>query len=358
MRLLSLVHLSGQNDEHIRGVMPTKIKRLALSIGLAVLAVGGVRTIYPSDSQGISIRRLVLNSDDSAESQVGALEFIAAWELRSRNDDFGGISALTVLNDGRFVGIGDAGTLIGFELTGDGQMDSTFILSLPGSQGPDFNYKDRDSEGIAYDPDSGQFWVSFENKHAIRRYSKDFTRQTGLVRPPEMQNWPKNKGAEGIIRLNDGRFIVVAESIDDDTHKALLFSGDPIERSSTITPFRIRPPSGYRVTDGVQLPDGRIAIINRAIGFPQGFSAKVSLLTLGTIRRNDMVSAKVIASLASPLLVDNFEGIAFTREGEADILWLISDNNFSIFQRTILMKFRLSPERDSKKPEASTAPGL
>ena len=338
--------------------MATKIKRLALGIGLAVLAVGGVRTIYPSDSQEIMLRRLALNPDDPAQRQVGALEFIAAWELRSRNDDFGGISALTVLNDGRFVGIGDAGTVIGFGLTNDGRIDRSFIVPLPNLDGPGFNYKDRDSEGIAYDPDSGQYWVSFEQRHAIRRYSKDFTRQTGQVHPPEMRDWPKNKGAEAIIRLTDGRFIVIAESIDDDTHKALLFAGDPVERRNSITPFRIRPPSGYRVTDAVQLPDGRIAVLNRAIGFPQGFSAKVSLLTLGTVRRDEIVSAKVIASLASPLLVDNLEGIAGTREGEDNILWLISDNNFSIFQQTILMKFRLLPQADSKKPKALTAPGL
>jgi hypothetical protein len=52
------------------------------------------------------------------------------------------------------------------------------------------------------------------------------------------------------------------------------------------------------------------------------------------------------------------EGIAVTREGQDTILWLVSDNNFSIFQRTILMKFRLPHQPDSKKPAASTAPGL
>jgi hypothetical protein len=31
---------------------------------------------------------------------------------------------------------------------------------------------------------------------------------------------------------------------------------------------------------------------------------------------------------------------------------LISDNNFTLFQRTILMKFRLPDQPDSKKPEA------
>jgi hypothetical protein len=338
--------------------MSPKIKRLALGIGLAFVAVAGVRTIYPSDSQDISLKPLQLNPDNPAMRQVGGLEFIAAWELLSKNGDFGGISALMALKDGGFVGIGDAGTLIGFGLTSDASTDRPFIVPLPNLNGPENSYKDRDSEGIAYDPDRGQFWVSFEAHHAIRRYSRSFARSTGIVRPAAMQNWPKNKGAESLIRLKNGQFIIIAESVDDGTHPALLFSGDPIERGSNITQFRFRPPVGYRVTDGVQLPDGRIALVNRSIGFPQGFSAKISLLNPNDISTSTVAAGTVIASLASPLLVDNMEGIAVTTEGPQVYLWLISDNNFSIFQRTILMKFRLPSAPDKKKPEAVAAPGF
>ena len=135
--------------------MSPKIKRLALGIGLAFVAVAGVRTIYPSDSQDISLKPLQLNPDNPAMRQVGGLEFIAAWELLSKNGDFGGISALMALKDGGFVGIGDAGTLIGFGLTSDASTDRPFIVPLPNLNGPENSYKDRDSEGIAYDPDRG-----------------------------------------------------------------------------------------------------------------------------------------------------------------------------------------------------------
>lgn len=332
--------------------MTAKIKRLALGIILAVLTVGGVRTIYPNDSQDIIVRRLALNPDNAAQRQVGALEFIAAWELRSRNEGFGGISALLSVGDSRFVGIGDAGTLIRFRLTDDGRIDRATIAPLPNVHGPNVSYRDRDSEGLAYDPDSGQYWVSFEGNHAIRRYSKSFAQQTGMIRPAILQKLPRNKGAESMVRLQDGRFIIIAESLDDDMHSAWIFSGDPIESTTTITPFTFRPPAGYRVTDAAQLPDGRIVLLNRAIGFPSGFTAKVSLLNPDSIGRNSVLSADVIASLAAPLLVDNMEGIAVTSDGNSMFLWLISDNNFTLFQRTILMKFRLPDQPDSKKPEA------
>ena len=47
---------------------------------------------------------------------MGDLVFLGAWELGSGNGDFGGISALAALPGGRFVGVSDAGTLIGFGL--------------------------------------------------------------------------------------------------------------------------------------------------------------------------------------------------------------------------------------------------
>lgn len=326
-----------------RNTAHAKWRTLALAFGIALLSVGGVRTIYPSRSQDILMSRLPLDSHLSIPSMPGGLELVAAWELTSKNDSFGGISALSALSNGRFVGIGDAGTLIGFEIPDDRRKHWSRIAPLPNLQGPNMSYKDRDSEGIAYDPVSGQYWVSFEAHHAIRRYATSFARQNGVSRPAAMQDWPKNKGAECLIRLRDGRFLVIAETLDDGTHPALLFSGDPVDQDSVTTPLRFRPPAGYRVTDGVQLPDGRIAILNRAIGFPEGFSAKISLLHSPDISRAKIVSARVIATLASPMLVDNMEGITTTTEGDDTFLWLISDNNFSIFQRTLLMKFRLKP---------------
>lgn len=340
------------------GRMIDRMKPLGLAALLAVLAVGGVRVIYPTASQDIALQPLVLDVDNPALRRVGGLVFEGAWELRSRNEDFGGISALVALADGRFIGVGDAGTLIGFGLTQDERTDRPFIAPLPDSHGPNQNYKDRDSEGIAHDPMSGQFWISFEANHAIRRYSSGFARTTGILRLKQMQEWPDNKGAECIIRLRDGRFIIIAETLDGDTHPALLFSGDPVERGSAVSAFRYRPPAGYRVTDGAQLPDGRLVILNRRISFPKGFAAKIALVDTATVKSGNIAAGKVIASLAPPYLVDNMEGIAITQKTGATYIWLISDNNFSIFQRTILMQFQFPPDPKTKKPEALAAPGF
>lgn len=337
--------------------MIAKFARLFLLLTLTALSVGGVRTIYRNTSQNIAMKPLTLDPAHPGVRRVGELVFLAAWELGSGNPDFGGISALTALPGGRFVGVSDAGTLIGFGLTSDDRTNRPFIAPLPESHGPSKTYADRDSEGISFDAESGQFWVSYEAKHAIRRFSRSFARSNGMVRPAEMQGWSDNKGAETIIRLRDGRFIVIAESLDPDIHQALLFSGDPVEPGTSISKFSYLPPAGYRVTDGTTLPDGRLLILNRFIGFPKGFAAKLAVLDPAVVKPRATVAGKVIATLAAPLLVDNMEGVAITREGNDTIIWLISDNNFNIWQRTLLMKFRLA-ERNKKKPDAEPAPGF
>ena len=340
------------------GAMTTKFAKLFVLMALTMLSAGGVRTIYRNNSQNIAMKPLTLDPSHPGVRRVGDLIFLAAWELGSGNPDFGGISALTALPGGRFVGVSDAGTLIGFGLTGNDQTNRPFIAPLPESQGPGKTFEDRDSEGITFDADSGQFWVSYEAKHAIRRFSRSFARSNGIVRPAEMQRWSDNKGAETIIRLRDGRFIVIAEGLDNDVHQGLLFSGDPVEPGTSISKFSYRPPPGYRVTDGTMLPDGGLLILNRTIGFPKGFAAKLAVVDPEIVKAGAMLTGTVIATLTSPLLVDNMEGLATTREGGDTVIWLVSDNNFNIWQRTLLMKFRLSMRGQKKKPDASPAPGF
>jgi hypothetical protein len=338
--------------------MRKRLSQLLLVSLLAVLAIGGFRTTYKNSSQNIALKPLPFNPDKPENTRVGQLQFLKAWELGSGNLDFGGISALTSLPDGRFIALSDAGTLIGFGLTNDDRTDRPFIAPLPEAFGPGKGYVDRDSEGLVNDTASGQFWVSYEGKHMIRRFTPSFARSDSLVRPAEMQYWGANSGAEAIARLPDGRFLVFSEGADrsDGSYAALAFSGDPVEPGTTHFVFGYLSPKGYKPTDAKMLPDGRLLILNRRIGFPEGFSAKLTVLNPADIAKDEAISGTVIATLKSPLLVDNMEGMAITQEAGRTIIWMISDNNFNIWQRTLLMKFALLTPK--KKPEAEAAPGF
>ncbi len=338
--------------------MRDRLPRLALLLLLMVVAVGGHRVYSRNYSQRIELVPLALDESDPERKKVGALTFLNAWELRSDNSDFGGISALAVLGTNRFLAASDAGALIGFTLGQSNRMEDSFIAALPGAYGDDADYRDRDSEGMTRDPSSGRIWVSYEARHAIRRFSPSLGRIDGTKRLTFTKGWKANGGVEAIARLRNGRFVLFSETHlrADGSNSAFLYSGDPVEPGSQVTLFGYRAPDGYRPTDATELPDGRLLILNRRIGLPQGFSAKLTILNPAEIETDVAIAPRTIATLKSPLLVDNMEGLAITEEPGRIIVWMISDDNFTAFQRTILMKFAL--DLPNKKPEAETAPGF
>ena len=65
---------------------------------------------------------------------------------------------------------------------------------------------------------------------------------------------------------------------------------------------------------------------------------------IGRLQPGATVHAEELARLASPYTVDNLEGLAATKgpRGET-LLWLVSDDNFNPFQRTLLLLFELAP---------------
>ena len=338
--------------------MHHRLPRIFLLLLLLVSAVGGIRVYSRNYSQQIELVPLALDESDQKRSKVGALTFLNAWELRSDNSDFGGISALVVIGENRFLAVSDAGTLIVFTLGQSDQMEGRFIAALPGAIGDNSNYRDRDSEGMAYDPATGRIWISYEVRHAVRRLSPSLGRIDGIKRLTFTKGWNPNGGVEAIARLRDGRFVLFSETHrrEDGSNSAYIYSGDPVEAGSRATPFGYRSPEGYRPTDATPLPDGRLLILNRRIGLPDGFSAKLAIVNPADIEADKAIAPRIIASIAAPLLVDNMEGVAITQEGGRIIVWMISDNNFTALQRTILMKFALN--LPNKKPEAETAPGF
>jgi hypothetical protein len=338
--------------------MRDRLPRLALLLLLMIAAVGGHRVYSRNYSQQIELIPLALDETDPERKKVGALTFLNAWELHSDNSDFGGISALAMIDNNRFLALSDAGTMIGFTLGRSDRMESSFIAALPGAYGENVDYRDRDSEGMTYDPLSGRIWVSYEARHAIRRLSPSLGRIDGTKRLTFTKGWKANGGVEAIARLRNGRFVLFSETHlrADGSNSAFLYSGDPVEPGSQVTLFGYRAPDGYRPTDATELPDGRLLILNRRIGLPQGFSAKLAILNPAEIETDVAIAPRTIATLKSPLLVDNMEGLAITEEPGRIIVWMISDDNFTAFQRTILMKFAL--DLPNKKPEAETAPGF
>ncbi len=275
-----------------------------------------------------------------AQRRFGRLTLIGALVLKSEAPAFGGFSAIAV-GRARVTLLSDGGNWIRFGIRHGGLVDARAGF-LPNGPGTGWEKRDRDSESLAIDPASGAMWVGFEGANAIWRYAPGFARAEARVRPPGMRGWPVNGGAETLVRLRDGRFLTIAERGVKRRYPrpALVFSGDP---TTGVRPwlFGYRPPNGYDPSDATELPNGDLLVLNRRFSLPFRFSAKLTVVPRGAIRPGRIVQGREIATLGAPALGENWEGVAITREDDATIVWLVSDKDEALLQRTVLAKFRL-----------------
>jgi hypothetical protein len=280
---------------------------------------------------------------------AGGVRLLGAWRLESSNRHFHGYSALAILDDGTLLAASDRGRKL--------------ILSPPGTReirarmsafaGAGTVHKGgADIEALARDPASGRLWIAYEGTNAIARHRRDFGVEV-RVAPLAMRDWPSNAGPETMARLADGRFIVLSEgdpSYFAEGAPGLLFPADPVEGAAPVA-FRFRPPEGFSPVDMAQLPDGRTIILMRRVdwGLPPGFSGKLAVADPDTIAEGEPWTWHLVADLGSPLPLDNYEGLAVQpNSGGEVILWLISDDNESRLQRTLLLKLSWRPDEKAR----------
>jgi hypothetical protein len=315
---------------------------------MALVGLLGVSSASLSDgaSAPVIATALALDPADPAHVRFGRLHYLSGWVLSSRQLEFGGYSSLHVDGD-HFLTLADTGHFLSFRMARIGRIEDVQFGRLPDFPGRLGIKADRDSESMAIDPASGDIWVGFEVFNAIFRYSPGFGRATAHRAPPEMQSWPLETGPESMVRLRDGRFVVISENakVKGGAKEALLFPGDPTDPANVPIRFSYRPPAGYQATDAAELPDGKLIVLNRHFSFADGFRAALTVVDPGAIEAGGEVEGELLAELRPPLNIDNMEGIAVTRERGQTILWLISDDNQISLQRTLLMKFALADKK-------------
>ncbi|CAN5235427.1 hypothetical protein BH10PSE14_BH10PSE14_38390 [soil metagenome] len=281
-----------------------------------------------------------------ARRRVGDLLWLGGIELRGRGDAFGGFSSLHI-DHGRFTLLSDGGNIVSFKLGHHNVVEQVRFAELPDGPGSGWAKYDRDSESMAVDPRTGQIWIGFERANEIWRYAPDFARAEVHAAPPAMDDWPVNTGAESMTLLPGGGMLVIAERAGEKGHRhhpGIFFAADPTRHPRLGFRFEFVPPPGYDPSDMTVLPDGRLLILTRRFALPFVFSNKLVVVDRHAIRPGAIVRGREIATLAAPLIHDNFEGVVATRENGATIIWLVSDDNQLFLQRSLLLKFRLAPE--------------
>lgn len=275
-----------------------------------------------------------------AGAMIGPFRLRNAAALTSPEKTFGGLSGLAALADGRLLAITDAGDWLvmqpnGFGAAPVGEMGS---IVMPGS-----DKADRDAEAVAFTPD-GRTLVSLEQQHRILAFVGHGPPLTPTGTPlfrTDTMAWPPNGGGEALAVLGDGSLVWIAESAPtaDGAITALLIAPDGATR-----PIMIDPVAGFAPTDAVRLDDTHLLVLHRRYTGAET-AAAISLVDLGPVLAGgSAASAKLLArwGRGDAWPVDNMEGLALVRRpGKPPLLYVVSDDNFSAAQRTLLLQLEV-----------------
>jgi hypothetical protein len=106
--------------------------------------------------------------------------------------------------------------------------------------------------------------------------------------------------------------------------------------------FAVRRSNNFDISDAVVLRGGDLLILERKFSWLSGVGIRIRRIPLKSIVRGATVDGPAIFEADLGHEVDNMEGIDahVTPEGDT-VLTMVSDDNFSMIQRTLLLQFTL-----------------
>lgn len=278
---------------------------------------------------------------------TGRLVYRGGLDLRSADATFRGLSGLEVLDGGRLIAVGDESDWIEAELV----LDEAGALAglqhvrsawVRNEAGHAFASKEEgDSEGLAQLPD-GRFAVSFERTNLIRIYDLNRDGPFGAAamgpRLVATSALRRNSGFEALAAF-DNALVTGAEGGERATTPLWLA---PLDAQAPVPPrFELPTPSGFSLTGMDRLPDGDFVAVERFYAPALGPRARIVRFPAEALRGDGgVIETEELALLESPFPVDNFESIsAVAMPNGVTRLYLLSDNNGSARQRTLLLAF-------------------
>jgi len=332
---------------------------LARPIGCALVLLALALDAVPAQAERISVTAspIPLNAGVPGESTIGALRYLGGVQLTSDTASFGGFSGLLLSEDGsRLIALSDRA----FWLTAGVVYDSAGVLT--GLSGAKLAPMKRaaggafDPEALAYLSRDVALLVASERAHRLVRYQLPITRNLSdpflydadalaaaaprvMPAPAGFASMGKNEGIEALVPLGDGRVLAIEEGREeppDAPSHAWLLSEDGSSASLKVTRS-----NRFRPTDAALLPNGDVLMLERRYTTLGGVAARLRRFAAQSIVAGATLEGEVVAELVPPVNVDNMEGLAVRQEGDRTILMLIADDNYNVFQRTLLLQFEL-----------------
>jgi hypothetical protein len=291
---------------------------------------------------------------DPARTRFGALEFRGGLVLSSTYGAFGGISALHMQGDGaHFLAVTDNGSWLRGRIVYDngrpaGLADAEMAPALGPNGTPLAARGWFDLESLA--EKDGQFYVGIERAEKIVRFdiAKDGLAARGqpIQVPADFKTFKFNKSLECLAAPPKeaplaGKLIVITErSLDAaGNHRAFLLEGDKVER------FSVKRSDDFDVSDCTILPPNHLLLLERSYSPMRGVAMRIRKIPLASLHEGALADGPALITADMGYQIDNMEGLGLHRTPDGEtVLTLVSDDNFSIIQRNLLLQFAIVGE--------------
>lgn len=279
--------------------------------------------------------------------------FLGAVVWQSDDPQFGGVSAIEMLDDSHFLAILDRGGWVRGQILRDADGHATAVTSGPVGRlkatGDAPLKKNRaDSEGMAIGPD-GAVHVSFETAARVLRYDRIDGPAINLPLHADFRGFQRNAGLEALAIDATGTLFAIPERTGKGPRRGLWSRYQGSDDGKPFPVYRLRgtvwdqpftlPRQGAFVPTAADFgPDGRLYVLERTFHGLAGFGSRVRSFALTDTALQD--ERTLLESSAG--FHDNLEGLSVWRDAQGTIrLTMVSDNNFNLLQRTEIVEYRL-----------------
>ncbi len=310
----------------------------------AVLAL--VAATAPAAAEPVAVTTRVIDEFGSTHTLDQSLRFLGGLVVRSGDDRFGGLSGIDMLGDGTALMVSDAGWAFRARLEHDNgrlsRLTDTALRPLFGAPVPK---AEGDAEDIALDPRAPGRGVIVRERRA--NAMMDFVLREGW--PHDLE--PRRVGAPNrILRSNRGlESVAYAPEASPLAGEIIAIAERPPRGADDIPGwiagvggFSIVQRDGFDITSARFLPNGDLLLLERWFRATSGLAVRLRRIAGDTIAVGARLDGDILLDAGMAAEIDNLEGLAVHEDAEGrTILTIVSDDNFNIFQRTLILQFAL-----------------
>lgn len=345
------------NAQNIMVVLSNPIRTAAALLAVAVLffplQAFALNVLRDGKPVKVKTRPIETFHIGHSNTEFGRLTFLGGFEILASDRKTGGLSGVISLDGGnQILAVTDNGHWVAaaVEQTEAGAptgLSDLRFAPLLGADGKTLRARwGHDTEALTLAP-SG-LYVSAERNHAIYHYA--WPLPTGkekmlgqLAVPKRLSALPRNKGIEALAAGPGkgplaGKLIAVSETSPSDAHDLSGFILGPEKTES----FSIKRHDRFDVTDAAFMPNGDLLLMERRFNMRDLIGLRLRRLNGTAIKPGAVLDGELLLEADFNYQIDNMEALAVHQNATGDtILTLLSDDNRSLLQRTLLLRFRL-----------------